>query len=473
MSVRYVDHPAETSINPNTDWFPLWDTSAGSADKCTVNNMIAGATLPGANLPAGSVPLAKLADIAASTLMGRNSSGAGAPEVITLSAGLSISAGGVLSLSASYQPLDSDLTAIAALTTQAYGRSLLTVANAATLREEAQLLTPTGWGASDKLVVTHLGDLLADVGALGALAIRPVTTATNADIQIWSKGTGSIILSDASSTTTLTMSQTAVAFDGAAVAINNTDEAELIGLGALVVLGGIRAYKRVVGKGLTTTTGETILLYNPLNDNAVSIDNVGGAGVGVMRLNAGGVGNGVLVTSATNATSEITGAFRVAGGVGIGGHLYLGPGDVVHILTDGSARFAGGNFLISADGALDINGGTFTVDEDGHVTTDGIMAIEPQYISLGPGATTFTATSSVVVLTGDGGGNTIGLIAHPGHEGMLLDIFFVDGLVTITDTAALTANSVNLASTTTFTANDMLSLRLIGGKWYERGRSAN
>lgn len=37
-------------------------------------------------------------------------------------------------LSASYQPLDSDLTAIAALTTTAYGRAILTLANQAALQ---------------------------------------------------------------------------------------------------------------------------------------------------------------------------------------------------------------------------------------------------------------------------------------------------------------------------------------------------
>ncbi len=53
-------------------------------------------------------------------------------------------------VAASYQPLDSDLTAIAALTTATYGRSLLTLANATALASEVDsfFLTPTEGNAS-------------------------------------------------------------------------------------------------------------------------------------------------------------------------------------------------------------------------------------------------------------------------------------------------------------------------------------
>ena len=46
---------------------------------------------------------------------------------------------GAVSLSSTYQPLDSDLTSIAALTTQAYGRGLLTYANETTFKQGVNL----------------------------------------------------------------------------------------------------------------------------------------------------------------------------------------------------------------------------------------------------------------------------------------------------------------------------------------------
>lgn len=47
-------------------------------------------------------------------------------------------------ITAAYQPLDSDLTAIAALTTASFGRGLLVLANAAELRDSAEL-DPADW----------------------------------------------------------------------------------------------------------------------------------------------------------------------------------------------------------------------------------------------------------------------------------------------------------------------------------------
>lgn len=51
-----------------------------------------------------------------------------------------------------YQPLDSDLTAIAALATTAFGRSLLTAANAAGLRTLAEITPFTGGSVTTNIV---------------------------------------------------------------------------------------------------------------------------------------------------------------------------------------------------------------------------------------------------------------------------------------------------------------------------------
>lgn len=56
---------------------------------------------------------------------------------------------------------------------------------------------------------------------------------------------------------------------------------------------------------------------------------------------------------------------------------------------------------------------------------------------------------------------------------MELTLYFVDGLVTLTDTDAATANTVNLSAAFTSSANDTLTLVFIGTKWFEKSRSVN
>lgn len=88
-------------------------------------------------------------------------------------------------LPASYQPLDSDLTAIAALATASYGRSLLTMANAAALATEVDpyFLTPSEGNAAYQPLdsdLTALAALAATAGLLartgaGAFSVRTLT----------------------------------------------------------------------------------------------------------------------------------------------------------------------------------------------------------------------------------------------------------------------------------------------------------
>jgi hypothetical protein len=100
------------------------------------------------NIPDGEVTYDKLQDVSATDkILGRSSSGAGSiQEIACTSLGRAILACDdsapilvLLGTALLYQPLDSDLTAIAALTTTSFGRALLTLADAAALRTAASV----------------------------------------------------------------------------------------------------------------------------------------------------------------------------------------------------------------------------------------------------------------------------------------------------------------------------------------------
>ena len=95
--------------------------------------------------------------------------------------------------------------------------------------------------------------------------------------------------------------------------------------------------------------------------------------------------------------------------------------------------------------------------------------------TLGGAAATFAATGEAMVITGDVGTNAVTTITG-GLTGQLLILTFVDALITITDTDAHTANTVDLAGTATnFTSADDKTLVLFfdGTSWYELMRSVN
>jgi hypothetical protein len=95
-----------------------------------------------------------------------------------------------------------------------------------------------------------------------------------------------------------------------------------------------------------------------------------------------------------------------------------------------------------------------------------------QAVTLAAAATTIAVTSQFVTVTGDAGANTVATITG-GLTGVPYVFLFVDALVTITDTAAHTANTVDLS--TSFTSADDTTLALIydGTSWYEISRSVN
>jgi len=95
-----------------------------------------------------------------------------------------------------------------------------------------------------------------------------------------------------------------------------------------------------------------------------------------------------------------------------------------------------------------------------------------QSVTLAAAATTIAVTSAFVQVTGDAGANTVATITG-GVVGIPYVFLFVDALVTITDTDAHTADTVDLSAA--FTSADDTTLTLIydGTSWYELSRSAN
>lgn len=92
--------------------------------------------------------------------------------------------------------------------------------------------------------------------------------------------------------------------------------------------------------------------------------------------------------------------------------------------------------------------------------------------TLGAAATTFAVTGEVMVITGDAGDNTIATITG-GLTGQELTLIFVDAHVTITDTDAHTANTVDLSAAFTSADDTVLKLIFDGTSWYEVSRSVN
>ena len=116
----------------------------------------------------------------------------------------------------------------------------------------------------------------------------------------------------------------------------------------------------------------------------------------------------------------------------------------------------------SADAPITASNGTFS----------GIVASTANSGTLAAAATTLAITSNVRTVTGDAGGNTIATITG-GVSGQLLTLIFADSLVTITDDATGTVNTVNLSAAFTSTSNDTLTLVFNGTSWREVSRSVN
>ena len=109
----------------------------------------------------------------------------------------------------------------------------------------------------------------------------------------------------------------------------------------------------------------------------------------------------------------------------------------------------------------------------GLIVTGGFLSGGIQTITLPAAATTFIATTNMVILTGDGGANTLATITGA-PAGTTLKILCTDGLVTITDDNTHAADSVDLSAAFTCADDTTLTLSNYDGvSWYEDSRSIN
>jgi len=115
---------------------------------------------------------------------------------------------------------------------------------------------------------------------------------------------------------------------------------------------------------------------------------------------------------------------------------------------------------------------THSWNSDGDIAVRSLSTVDSAS-TLAAAATVIAVTSNFATITGDGGANTIATITG-GRVGMLLNLLFVDALVTITDDNTHATDSVDLNAA--FTSADDTVLQLIhnGTSWYEAGsRSVN
>lgn len=102
----------------------------------------------------------------------------------------------------------------------------------------------------------------------------------------------------------------------------------------------------------------------------------------------------------------------------------------------------------------------------------GSMGWVPGTLTLGVGVTTFAVNSNVMMITGDGGGNTLATITGA-EDGALLTLIFVDGNITITDDNTHGADSIDLSAAFTSADDTVLQLVYDGTSFYEISRSTN
>jgi len=157
----------------------------------------------------------------------------------------------------------------------------------------------------------------------------------------------------------------------------------------------------------------------------------------------------------------------VAGGEKLVTAGFNGTGSTLKIIEASTQGATDDSLIIEESDGTDI----FTVDRTS-IDASAPIVRGKQTTTLGVAATSLVVTNAFIVLTGDGGANTLAtLTGAPGV--MVLRILFVDALVTITDTDAHTADTVDLNAAFTSADDTTLTLLYDGISWYETSRSVN
>jgi len=148
-------------------------------------------------------PYTAVLDVSANTLLGNNTGSSAAAIALTATQVRTLlsvyTSAEVDTLLAAYQPLDGDLTAIAALTTTAFGRSLLTLADGAATRTAIGAGTSSFSGSYGDLSgvpatftpASHTHGNITNAGAIGATASLPIITGASGVLTAGAFGTTS------------------------------------------------------------------------------------------------------------------------------------------------------------------------------------------------------------------------------------------------------------------------------------------
>lgn len=267
----------------------------------------------------------------------------------------------------------------------------------------------------------------------------------------------------------------------------------LFGIGALesITIGNANtAVGWSSGNSITTGSSNVALGFNTgasLTTGALNI----GIGSNALASSVSGTGNTVIGSDAMSDSTSgdynvaigedalsrdsagaFTGSNNVAIGTGAGFEIAVAASANVLIGYQAGKNFTLSNALIienSDNITTPLIYGDFSADQlKWHACTGS----PHQSKTLGNGATTMAITRDVVIVTGDGGGNTLATITG-GVDGQVLKLIFVDALVVITDDDTHAANSCDLSAA--FTSADDKTLQLVydGTNWYELSRSIN